>query len=59
MAAYESALKATGVKYEMHVYPGTQHGFHNDTTPRYDEAAAKLVVVAHARALPEIPERLT
>ena len=26
----------------MHMYPGTQHGFHNDTTPRYDEAAAKL-----------------
>ena len=40
--AYESALKAAGVKYEMHRYPNTQHGFHNDTTPRYDEAAAKL-----------------
>jgi carboxymethylenebutenolidase len=40
--AYESALKAARVKYEMHMYPGTQHGFHNDTTPRYDEAAAKL-----------------
>ena len=40
--AFESALKANGVKYEMHTYPGTQHGFHNDTTPRYDEAAAKL-----------------
>lgn len=40
--AYETALKANGVKYEMHKYPGTQHGFHNDTTPRYDEAAAKL-----------------
>jgi len=40
--AYEAALKAAGVRYEMHMYPGTQHGFHNDTTPRYDEAAAKL-----------------
>ena len=40
--AYESALKAAGVQYEMYIYPGTQHGFHNDTTPRYDEAAAKL-----------------
>lgn len=40
--AYEAALKANNVKYEMHMYDGTQHGFHNDTTPRYDEAAAKL-----------------
>jgi carboxymethylenebutenolidase len=40
--AYETALKAAGVKYEMHQYPGTQHGFHNDTTPRYDEPSAKL-----------------
>ncbi|MEO8103889.1 MAG: dienelactone hydrolase family protein [Betaproteobacteria bacterium] len=40
--AYEAALKAAGVKYEAFKYPGTQHGFHNDTTPRYDEAAAKL-----------------
>ena len=39
---YETALKANAVKYEMHMYPGTNHGFHNDTTPRYDEAAAKL-----------------
>jgi carboxymethylenebutenolidase len=39
---FERAMKARGVKYEMHMYPGTQHGFHNDTTPRYDEAAAKL-----------------
>jgi len=39
---YETALKAAGVKYQMFKYPGTQHGFHNDTTPRYDEAAAKL-----------------
>jgi carboxymethylenebutenolidase len=41
-AAYEPALKAAGVRYEAHVYPGTGHGFNNDTTPRYDEKAAKL-----------------
>jgi carboxymethylenebutenolidase len=40
--AYETALKAANVPYAMHMYPGTQHGFNNDTTPRYDEAAAKL-----------------
>jgi carboxymethylenebutenolidase len=39
---YETALKANGVKYEAYLYPKTNHGFHNDTTPRYDEAAAKL-----------------
>jgi len=39
---YEKALKANGKKYEMFTYPNTEHGFHNDTTPRYDEAAAKL-----------------
>lgn len=40
--AFETALKAAGVTYERHLYPGTQHGFHNDTTPRYDAAAARL-----------------
>lgn len=40
--AYEAALNAAGVKYTMYRYPGTQHGFNNDTTPRYDAAAAKL-----------------
>jgi carboxymethylenebutenolidase len=40
--AFETALKAANVKYTMYKYPGTQHGFNNDTTPRYDEAAAKL-----------------
>ena len=40
--AYEAALKAAHVKYEMVKYPGVEHGFNNDTTPRYDEAAAKL-----------------
>ncbi len=40
--AFEEALKAAKVSYERHLYPGTQHGFNNDTTPRYDAAAAKL-----------------
>jgi carboxymethylenebutenolidase len=40
--AYEQALKAANIRYERHLYPGTQHGFNNDTTPRYDAAAAKL-----------------
>ena len=40
--AYEAALKAAGVRVETHQYAGTQHGFHNDTTPRYDKAAAEL-----------------
>ncbi len=40
--AWEAALKANHVSYQMHMYPNVNHGFHNDTTPRYDEAAAKL-----------------
>ncbi|MCV0437109.1 MAG: dienelactone hydrolase family protein [Hydrogenophaga sp.] len=40
--AYEAALKAAGVRYTAHLYPGTQHGFNNDTTPRFDAAAARL-----------------
>ena len=40
--AYEAALKANNIRYEGYVYPKANHGFHNDTTPRYDEAAAKL-----------------
>lgn len=39
---YEAALKANKITHEMHTYPGTRHGFHNNSTPRYDEAAAKL-----------------
>jgi carboxymethylenebutenolidase len=39
---WEAALKANHVRYEAYIYPNTEHGFHNDTTPRYDEAAAKL-----------------
>ena len=48
--AYEAALKAAGARYEMHIYPGTQHGFHNNSTPRYVEAQAKVAwerTVAH------------
>ena len=39
--AFEAALKAAKVPYEMFIYPGTQHGFHNNSTPRYQEASAK------------------
>jgi carboxymethylenebutenolidase len=39
---FEQALKAANVRYERFLYPGTQHGFNNDTTPRYDADAAKL-----------------
>ncbi len=48
--AYEAALKAAGVRHEMHKYPGTMHGFHNNSTPRYKEEAAKLAwerTIAH------------
>jgi carboxymethylenebutenolidase len=50
--AFEEALKAAKVPHEMHQYPGTQHGFHNNSTPRYHEQAAKLAwerTVAHFR----------
>jgi carboxymethylenebutenolidase len=40
--AFEQALKANKVTYQLFIYPGTQHGFNNDTTPRYDQAAAEL-----------------
>ena len=40
--AFETALKASNVPHEMHMYSGTQHGFHNNSTPRYQESAAKL-----------------
>ena len=40
--AYEAALKANNKIYQVHMYEGKQHGFHNDTTPRYDEESAKL-----------------
>ena len=41
-ADFEKALKANNVVHQMYMYDGANHGFHNDTTPRYDEAAAKL-----------------
>jgi len=53
--AFEAALKASGVNYQMYMYANTNHGFHNDTTPRYDEAAAKL---AWSRTLAFFDERL-
>lgn len=40
--AYEAALKKAGKTYEAYIYPGVNHGFHNDSTPRYDKAAADL-----------------
>jgi carboxymethylenebutenolidase len=39
---FEAALKAAGKKFEMHTYPGTKHGFHNNSTPRYNKDAAQL-----------------
>jgi carboxymethylenebutenolidase len=53
--AYEEALKAAKVPYTAYVYEGANHGFHNDTTPRYDEAAAKL---AWSRTLAFLNENL-
>ena len=55
-ADYEVALKANHVEYQMHSYPGTRHGFHNNTTPRFDEAAADL---AWARTIEFFKEHLT
>ncbi|MET0517411.1 MAG: dienelactone hydrolase family protein [Burkholderiaceae bacterium] len=54
--AYESALKAAGVSYEAFTYPGVEHGFNNDTTPRYDATAAQL---AWQRTLTFFKVRLT
>jgi carboxymethylenebutenolidase len=42
IANYQAALKANNKAYNLHMYEGKQHGFHNDTTPRYDETAANL-----------------
>ena len=55
-AAYEPALKEAGVKYEAYTYPGTGHGFNNDTTPRYDEAQAKI---AWQRTIEHFKKHLT
>jgi carboxymethylenebutenolidase len=40
--AFEAALKAAGLPYQAYIYEGTQHGFHNNSTPRYHEVSAKL-----------------
>jgi carboxymethylenebutenolidase len=40
--SYEAALKAAGARFEAHVYAGTEHGFNNDTTPRFDAEASRL-----------------
>ncbi len=53
---YESALQANGVDYRMHMYEGTNHGFHNNSTPRYNEAAADL---AWSRTIDFFTEHLT
>ncbi len=53
---YEKALKQNGKEYTAHIYPDVNHGFHNDTTPRYDEAAAKL---AWERTIAFFNEKLT
>ena len=42
IAAFEAAMKANNKKLEVFIYDNAQHGFHNDTTPRYDEKSAKL-----------------
>lgn len=52
---YEAALKKYKKEYTAHMYPGVNHGFHNDTTPRYDEAAAKL---AWSRTIDFFKEKL-
>jgi len=53
--AYQAAPQAAGVDYDAFVYPGVQHGFNNDTTPRYDPAAASL---AWGRTIAFLGERL-
>lgn len=54
--AYEEVLKSIGARYQMHMYPGVNHGFHNNTTPRYDEPAATL---AWNRTIEFFKENLT
>ena len=56
--AYEEALKANKVRYEGYIYPGAQHGFNNDTTPRFDAAAAKLAWQPHGRLVQQVRPRV-
>ena len=52
-ADYKAALEAAGATFAMHVYPGTKHGFHNNSTPRYNEEQAKIAwdrTIAHFKA---------
>ncbi len=57
--AYEAALKASGVDYQIFVYPGVNHAFNNDTSAaRYDKTASDLAWFAHGR-VPERESRLT
>ena len=53
--AFEAALKTNDTTYQMHTYPGTRHGFHNYSTPRYDEDAANL---AWRRTIDFLKQRL-
>ena len=54
-AGYEAALKATHVNYQVFIYPGTQHGFNNDTTPALRQSGRDARVAAHHRLLQEEP----
>ncbi|MBT8223605.1 MAG: dienelactone hydrolase family protein, partial [Eudoraea sp.] len=54
--AYEASLKGLDKEYTAHMYPGVNHGFHNDTTPRYDKEAA---VLAWKRTVEFFKEKLT
>jgi carboxymethylenebutenolidase len=57
--AFEAALKAPACPTSAHVYPGTQHGFHNNSTPRYNEAAAKLEQCLGAHRIAHLRSRST
>ena len=56
--AFDAALTEAHVPHEGHIYKAANHGFHNDTTPRYDEAASQGGLATHARLVQQVPERL-
>ena len=56
--AFDAALTSAGVPHEGHIYKGANHGFHNDTTPRYDEAAAERSLGPRARLVQQISQEL-